>query len=463
MVVARIAFILSSAQLYLGQFDNQKKLIADERFQHALHSESGMARSLLTGLSDSSTFFEGQIESSFEGLQQAFQQALLHGVPGTAAPYAYRLAVRHRWRGERDEAQPWFEQAMSLSISAKVPPMILTYTAGSLANTWFWDGDEGLSEFAEALNTCSREIGARIDFSAVDIDAVTGDITSGGLLLQQAIGVELFLIKIARSDAAERAALFEKLERVLERAPAFTKALFFLARASADPVNSAGYFKRARDVVQHTQAQAFKSAIDSAADGKPSFLDSYLRRFKPQAALSRTRTDVRLEPLREQFTVGEQSISLTKREAAFLAYIARQRIPSTREEIQDAIWPEIDERAAATHSIAWYTGCAGAAATSIWFEAPATHTPSPTAYLSMCGTLNRSQTKYCDPKTPRRNSFERHTTRCEIGRGRICSRMIGSVWSTSGSANASARSPNFSLSALNKRVTTARSSRTRKR
>ncbi len=53
-----------------------------------------------------------------------------------------------------------------------------------------------------------------------------------------------------------------------------------------------------------------------------------------------------MQILTEHITIEDEPIRITPRNAAFLAFLSRYRRGVSREEIQDALWPDLDERAA---------------------------------------------------------------------------------------------------------------------
>lgn len=53
---------------------------------------------------------------------------------------------------------------------------------------------------------------------------------------------------------------------------------------------------------------------------------------------------VQLLLLNEHLIAGGNHVPLTRREVCFLGFMARRRVPWAREEIQDALWPDLDAR-----------------------------------------------------------------------------------------------------------------------
>ncbi len=81
-------------------------------------------------------------------------------------------------------------------------------------------------------------------------------------------------------------------------------------------------------------------------EGLPSFLDPYTACFKVKPGRTHdqaTPKGIYIQVLRECLLVDGEVLDLTPREAALLAFLSRSRSGSAREEIQEALWPDLDE------------------------------------------------------------------------------------------------------------------------
>jgi DNA-binding SARP family transcriptional activator len=121
-----------------------------------------------------------------------------------------------------------------------------------------------------------------------------------------------------------------------------------IARAAADPESRAKICDQAVALIDPVELPELRAAVLAMRDGQASFLDAFVARFDPREPESRTAAAGRIsvQVLRESLSIDGRAVRLAPKEIGLLGFLSYRRGAVSREETQDALWPELDEDAA---------------------------------------------------------------------------------------------------------------------
>ncbi|HZZ65948.1 MAG TPA: BTAD domain-containing putative transcriptional regulator [Candidatus Baltobacteraceae bacterium] len=339
--------VVAVAQAYAGRLTDPVRAtqVLHHPLVRAAAESSPVVRLQLAGWEETIAVHFGAAAGVQARLQAAYSALQSGRLPFHRARIAHYLDVVCKRRGHREESLYWAGEAIAAGRECG-PRERAGLLLAAIYTAWFWGDDDTAAAYIAELQTASSAT-HHPDY-AWAMRALDPQTMDSALPLWDASTTLLGLtMAAAKRFGRERELL---LQRALARCeetgtPCFTT---LFARAVSEPHMRVQDCERIIAMADPAELPEFRTAVRAYMQGKPSFLDEFARRFAADAGgeVRPAHGSLRLEVLRERVIYEGQAYRLTPREAALLAYLTRHRIGTPREEIQDALWPDLDLLAA---------------------------------------------------------------------------------------------------------------------
>jgi DNA-binding SARP family transcriptional activator len=337
--------IVAAAQAHSDHLDLQQGLaVIESPLVRRAAQVSSDANVLLAGWPETLKAYFWKFSGVEESLCNGYARLNEAGLPMHSARMAHYLENTLRLRGDREGSLHW--QAVCVEHARHLGPRPHAHFLFlSLYCAWFWNEEQAAKEHhseLEAAASATHHPDYAWVLHALQADSVDSlvPLWEPGLLLRQ------ILMAAAKVSGGRRDALVEygfKQLGSVDRARAFLT----LVQAVSDPPARRQWCEELLETLDMDEAPEMRNAILACAQGRPSFLQTFTSHFEQKkGAAASVATALRLEVLNEQILIDGKPIRLTTREAAVLAFLSRRRIATPREEIQDAIWPDLEETGA---------------------------------------------------------------------------------------------------------------------
>jgi DNA-binding SARP family transcriptional activator len=258
---------------------------------------------------------------------------------------AKKVEAYHLDAGHREEALRWAEITLGHARRAGAA----FYAGGLLTaifDAWFWGNDESAARYYdELLAVATTDPSFTYLLRALDPKTIDSALP----LRQPPADPTCYLIAASKAEGAERRRILYALETLALDWPPYGRAYPLLASAACEeePSTRKAICDRVASFVDGKLPE-LHAAVLAYRDGRPSFIDAFMARFEPRnkEAAAAPAAEMSIEVLRECVVLDGNALKLTPREAALLAFLSANRSGVSREEIQDAIWPDLDEQRA---------------------------------------------------------------------------------------------------------------------
>jgi DNA-binding SARP family transcriptional activator len=302
---------------------------------------SASARSLLAGWEQTIAVFFDAAASAEHELVQAYHLAVAEERLLHSARMADYLARVKRRRADPKGTIEWREQAL-LHARKCGAREYATQLLLAIFEAWCWGDERAERRYYEELEVAESSTHYP-DYSWA-LRSLQPDSAESALpLWARRITMCAGLMAASKVPAEQRDALLARAEQACNESGA-PAAPVLLARAASDPATRIAYCEKILSILDSNEMPEYCASIRAYMEGRSSHLDPFIARFEPKTSVSRQ--TVRLEVLCERLTVNGKTLRLTSREAAFLTLLTRRRTGATREEIQEALWPDLDETGA---------------------------------------------------------------------------------------------------------------------
>ena len=346
-LVANVARAIVSANWWFGNVEGNRRILSSVRLKQALSSNSALAREAFIGVAECFYASLGEIESNIGAMKSAYKQALHATLVHPCTLLARKIASSERWRGEKQSSIEWCDAALMHALASGSALLYSSLLIDALINAWFWGEDDLFAKYEAQLEAWSMQVGFDAQFATLH-GALRGEVDVALVPLPRpnAVFVQLMAASHFSGGAgvlpliAQAQALAESTEEV----PLI--ALCRVAAASHHGSSADDIVADALTKIDTNELPVLRAAIESYRKGLPSFLDAFVARFRSDASHDEVQANIEIRILDESVRVGADQRKLSAREAALMAYLSRQRSGVSREEIQDALWPELDEKSA---------------------------------------------------------------------------------------------------------------------
>ncbi|HZZ66403.1 MAG TPA: BTAD domain-containing putative transcriptional regulator [Candidatus Baltobacteraceae bacterium] len=344
--VAIVANAFAQAQIDCKRYYEIARIIDDPRV--ARIRAMAEYRDLFVHLQARLVAMNGSFTTAVPLLEHAYNVAVRAGNQIPAISMANALALTYRWLGDRAQSLRWMHVAVTQSHHLAPLPLAETLSC-ALWNAWFWKDDEAFAVYLEQLRV-GAAAGEDAMFSKL-LRAMEPQHTLSELPLYNnaADWRALLIAYCACDDQARRRELLDAIDCNDAECPeGVGHAVTALIHSVVEPSRAQEWLARAYDTIDERELGPLHEAIGLRRSGLPTFLDAFLERFarKGTQRAAVTAAAVRVEILTETILIHDQSVRLTSREAALIAFLSVRRLGASREEIQDALWPDLDDRAA---------------------------------------------------------------------------------------------------------------------
>lgn len=298
--------------------------------------ESYVARTLACVLARS-----GRIDEAEIYFRKGYDNA--PGAQFVVSRSAIEHALIERMRGRRDAERRLLDDAIQLATGTKARVHLACALAEAAFAAWLAGEDERVPPYVERLEECVARDGMR-GFAQL-CAAFRGETLAPNGSEQPNWLACAGLVGAGRAPAAERAALLETAKRHADESnDVFLRVLSDVALALND---------RSRDEVL-VEALALAASIEAPAPQAAvaqllagardtGILTAFARRFAGEAPAAER---ISVEILTRTIRRGETVVDLRDRELALVIALARRRGASSRAELCELLWPELDEPAA---------------------------------------------------------------------------------------------------------------------
>lgn len=344
--VAIVANAFAQAQIDCKRYYEIARIIDDPRVRRI--RALPRYQDLFVHLEARLVAMNGGFMSAVPLLEHAYTVAVRDRNQIPATSMANALSLSYRWLGDRAQSLRWMHVAVSQSQELAPLPLAEILSC-ALWNAWFWNDEEAFAGFLQGLRA-GAAAGEDAMFAKL-LRAMEPEhaLTELPLYNNAADWRALLIAYCASNDEACRARLLAAIDRNDAECPeGVGHAVTALIHSAIDASGREECFARAQASIDPRELPALYEAIDLRRRGLPTFLDPFLGRFTgSQSRRGAIATaPVRVEILNETIVVEGEPIRLTSREAALIAFLSARRLGASREEIQDALWPDLDERAA---------------------------------------------------------------------------------------------------------------------
>jgi DNA-binding SARP family transcriptional activator len=256
---------------------------------------------------------------------------------------AIERALIERLRGRRDAERRLLDDAIRLASGVHATVHLACALGEAAFAAWLAGEDAAMLDYVERLEECVRRDGMRgfAHFCAAahgapreaDGSEQPNWLACAGLMAAGAV------------EGPARRALLEKAKRDADESnDVFLRVLADVALALDDPARDE-LLVEALTLAASIEAPGPQAAVAQLLAGRdePGVLSSFARRFD---ARERSPERLAVEVLTRTIRRGDAAVDLRDRELALIVALARQRGASTRAELGELLWPELDEQAA---------------------------------------------------------------------------------------------------------------------
>jgi DNA-binding SARP family transcriptional activator len=256
---------------------------------------------------------------------------------------AIERGIVERLRGRRDAERRLLDDAIDLASGVGATVHLACALAEAAFAAWLAGEDEACAEYALRLDECASWDGMRgfAHFAAI---AAAGEAEPNGAEQPNWLACA-GLIAAARAGGAERLRLLAAAKRDADESnDVFLRVLADVALALTDATRD-DLFVEALALAASIDLSAPQEAVAALLAGgrEPGILTAFARRFAGDGAAAER---IFVEVLTKTIRRGDAAIDLRDRELALVIALARRREASTRVELGELLWPELDEPAA---------------------------------------------------------------------------------------------------------------------
>jgi DNA-binding SARP family transcriptional activator len=348
-VIVSVASAAIEANHWLGSLERSRRIMNHPELRHTLRSSPQLEVGSLLGAEQVLGVLEGAIESNVDALYAAYQESLTLPLAFRSSILAAYIAYAERWRGRRDASIEMIEQSVAHALGSKYPLIVIGTLAEAFTNAWFWGDDALASRYRRLLASWREESAHDVRSLPLFTSGEPEEMDAGTLPSTAAV----FPFFVAAAEAADPRKRSYYLHRAQMRAFAdggllMTRVATLLAQA-AEASKDRDTLARALDLVNPKELPYAREAILALMQGKPSFFAPFMERFLPSVPVEApmpAKERIAVSVLTESVHIDGKQVIVSPREAACLACLARQRSGVAREELQEAIWPDLSESAA---------------------------------------------------------------------------------------------------------------------
>ncbi len=294
---------------------------------------------------------------AYSGLD--FDVATLHArfetfmaTPSTRALIEYDLVARHhRIHGDRVAERAALERAVDVALPTHIPYLCVLVVMDAAFGAWFWGEDDRYERYLELLETlvkppiepacrhfigCARGRAAKTPLGTEKLKSRAYAFVIAASLEHRAHErLRHLRDAVVAADHAD-----QPFAQVLARVP--------LALCSAGEERERT-FEEAQRIADRTDSQALREAVAAVRAGTSgTMLDALVRRFVTTTETAACSRRAEIDLAAGSVTIAGVGARLSEREAELLALLAL-RGTVHRDDILDALWPELDgDRAAAS-------------------------------------------------------------------------------------------------------------------
>jgi DNA-binding SARP family transcriptional activator len=163
----------------------------------------------------------------------------------------------------------------------------------------------------------------------------------------ETLTVHMLLIKAAASDEATAYALVERAaERVAKSDDVALRAMVGIVQTHLGFENAPAVLRATiEELAQNTELVELRAACEAVLEHRRHPLLRFLERFQGAAVIPASK-GVQVHLLRESLSIGGRDVALSRKDLGLVAYLSKFRRGVSREELQDALWPELDGNSA---------------------------------------------------------------------------------------------------------------------
>ena len=256
---------------------------------------------------------------------------------------AIERGLIERLRGRRDVERRLLDEAIALASGVHATVHVACALAEAAFAAWLAGEDAAVLGYVERLEECVRRDGMRgfAHFCA----AARGEAIAPNGSEQPNWLACAGMLAAAAASGAERRTLLETAKRDAdESSDVFLRVLADVALALDDPDRDE-LLVEALALAASIEAPGPQTAVAALIAGgrEPGILTAFAERFRAaQSPAERIAVDVLTRTIRR----GDAVVDVRDRELALITALARQRGASSRAELCELLWPELDEAAA---------------------------------------------------------------------------------------------------------------------
>jgi DNA-binding SARP family transcriptional activator len=275
---------------------------------------------------------------------QRYEEALAARNVFKAAEYARGIALSCRVTNDAGGCMEWWRRAVDHAAASGSMLSHADKLGSAFFHAWYWGDDDTAARYLRDLEEQVQSSGYHPVWVAFRRMYEVGD-DLDTLPVPPLQKVYALLIAAGNaSDQPKRVHLLSRAER-LALHEEFFYGLVGPAIVAACPERT-DMLSTTMDVARKWGANRLVEALEALQQGKPSHLTRFLKRFSDSVRAQPCEAEMRLEILSQRVLHNGKVIRISAQDTAMLAFLARSRAATSREEIQDAFWEDADANAA---------------------------------------------------------------------------------------------------------------------